>query len=274
MTDCSRRELLRRAALLAGVPVAGRLLAACAPFPKPTREVTLDYGATPGGTLSIDPTRYPDLTQPTGGAVIFNVPGAPEPILVVGTGRGDYFALGATCTHEGCLVAWEPERKTATCPCHLSMFASDGTVLNPPASAPLPKYVVSIDPVSGDLLLRLPCQGAFPEVQSGVVELSVAAFPQLDADGGSVCGHAPGLGVPLLLVRIDATTVHAFDATCPHQGCAVDHNRQGLRRIDCPCHGSTFDEDGKVLTAPAKSPLKRFDATLDVAAGKIKVRLE
>ena len=42
---------------------------------------------------------------------------------------------------------------------------------------------------------------------------------------------------------------------CPHLGCALKWNPQE-RSWDCPCHGSRFSEDGKVLDNPAKHDMK------------------
>lgn len=43
---------------------------------------------------------------------------------------------------------------------------------------------------------------------------------------------------------------------CPHLGCALRWNRQE-RSWDCPCHGSRFSEDGKVLNEPAAKGLRK-----------------
>lgn len=40
------------------------------------------------------------------------------------------------------------------------------------------------------------------------------------------------------------------DRRCPHMGCALKWNPQE-RTWDCPCHGSRFDETGKLLDNPA-----------------------
>ena len=43
---------------------------------------------------------------------------------------------------------------------------------------------------------------------------------------------------------------------CPHLGCTLQWNPQE-RSWDCPCHGSRFDEKGKVLDNPATADLNR-----------------
>ena len=54
----------------------------------------------------------------------------------------------------------------------------------------------------------------------------------------------------------------AFDATCPHQGCATSDVDDGV--LVCPCHGSRFDPStGEVVQGPAETGLAARSVTLD-----------
>ncbi|GJL55609.1 MAG: menaquinol-cytochrome C reductase iron-sulfur subunit [Nitrospirales bacterium] len=49
-------------------------------------------------------------------------------------------------------------------------------------------------------------------------------------------------------------TVTVFSPICPHLGCGYHWDSQD-RRFKCPCHGSVYDMNGKVLGGPAPRPL-------------------
>ena len=53
---------------------------------------------------------------------------------------------------------------------------------------------------------------------------------------------------------------YAVSAVCTHLGCNVNHEPD--KGFACPCHGSTFEEDGRVRTGPAAWPLPRFAMSL------------
>ena len=54
-------------------------------------------------------------------------------------------ALSTTCTHLGCGVSWDAEKKVFICPCHGGSYAPDGSVLSGPPPRPLERLEVSLD---------------------------------------------------------------------------------------------------------------------------------
>ena len=57
--------------------------------------------------------------------------------------------------------------------------------------------------------------------------------------------------------RDDQGILHAVSAVCPHLGCIVNWN-DGEKSWDCPCHGSRFSCDGKILDSPAVKELEAY----------------
>jgi len=77
----------------------------------------------------------PEQEVPAGGARFFEYAGSPA-VLVRREG-GDLVALSAVCTHLGCIVQWEKEKKGFLCPCHAGRFSPEGTVISGPPPKPL-----------------------------------------------------------------------------------------------------------------------------------------
>lgn len=63
----------------------------------------------------------------------------------------------------------------------------------------------------------------------------------------------------------DARGLYAFSAVCPHRGCVVRIQR-GASSI-CPCHDSTFNDDGEVTNGPAARPL--LNHPVEVCQGRV-----
>lgn len=49
---------------------------------------------------------------------------------------------------------------------------------------------------------------------------------------------------------------HVIDPRCPHLGCQLEWNPDELS-WDCPCHGSRFDCDGRLIDNPAQTDLRK-----------------
>lgn len=57
--------------------------------------------------------------------------------------------------------------------------------------------------------------------------------------------------------RDQEDSLHILDITCPHMGAELNWN-QADRTWDCPCHGSRFDIEGKIVEGPATYRLSRY----------------
>lgn len=63
-----------------------------------------------------------------------------------------------------------------------------------------------------------------------------------------------------VFVRRDEQGIRAVSAVCTHLGCTV--RREGTGFV-CPCHGSRYDENGRVTGGPAPRGLAHLAVTRD-----------
>jgi cytochrome b6-f complex iron-sulfur subunit len=90
--------------------------------------------------------------------------------------------------------------------------------------------------------------------------------PKTEFDLGLATNYPPGSRT--LLADVPAVLIHnesgfsALSLTCTHLGCTVEQKKD---EFICPCHGSHFDLDGKLLHGPAAQPLVslRIETTED-----------
>jgi len=80
-----------------------------------------------------------------------------------------------------------------------------------------------------------------------------------------LAGIAPGEaklvkyeGSRLAVYKDENGSIHAVNPACTHIKCEVAWN-DTEKSWDCPCHGSRFDIDGNVLTAPARKNLEQVN---------------
>ena len=64
------------------------------------------------------------------------------------------------------------------------------------------------------------------------------------------------------VIKHSPTEVTVFSPICPHLGCHYDWNA-GRGEFMCPCHGSVFSPDGKVLAGPAPRPLDTLPSKIE-----------
>ena len=64
-------------------------------------------------------------------------------------------ALSATCTHLGCQVRWDVERKRFLCPCHGGAYDAQGRVIEGPPPRPLDTVDVRVEASSDSVLVRV-----------------------------------------------------------------------------------------------------------------------
>jgi Rieske Fe-S protein len=114
-------------------------------------------------------------------------------------------------------------------------------------------------------------------VTAGRVRVSLADYPELSREDGAVKLLPAGREDPVYVLRARTGSGDdgaglgyvALSPICTHRGCTVDV--QGARLV-CPCHGSTYDREGRVLRGPAQRALTRFPVTREGGALSIELR--
>jgi Rieske Fe-S protein len=112
------------------------------------------------------------------------------------------------------------------------------------------------DPVPRSALVLLPV------AREGRIVIPVSDFPQLLEVGGCVVGESAGITDPLAIARDGEDRFLAVRAMCTHMACILRFNSLN-QTLDCPCHGSTFETDGRVINGPATVPLRTLPTNFD-----------
>jgi nitrite reductase/ring-hydroxylating ferredoxin subunit/uncharacterized membrane protein len=107
-------------------------------------------------------------------------------------------------------------------------------------------------------------QAAF---EDGAVEWTPVLDETALEEGTLTAAHADGVG--LVLVR-KGERVFALADRCSHRGCSLHEGELRDDAVICPCHGSTFRLDGRILKGPATAPQRSF--AVRTREGKVEVR--
>lgn len=73
-----------------------------------------------------------------------------------------------------------------------------------------------------------------------------------------------------LFVFNSADGFYCISSVCTHLGCNVKHAGSGF---ECPCHGSRYDQNGRVISGPAPRPLAWYPIILS-PRGELAVDLD
>lgn len=98
---------------------------------------------------------------------------------------------------------------------------------------------------------RMPMPGVLPG-QSSQLKIGLPGEFPVSSEPTRVPGQN-------LFVLHDADGYAVIGAICTHLGCVVAQTGEGF---DCPCHGSRFTHDGKVVRGPAPSPLPWYEVAI------------
>jgi Rieske Fe-S protein len=114
-----------------------------------TNTVAIDLNPTAGlpPKLALPLAEYPALAT-VGGSAIIHV--GCTPVVVVRTGAATVAATSAVCTHQGCTVGYDAASGDLECPCHGSIYRTDGTLIqkasgNTAPQANLASYPATLD---------------------------------------------------------------------------------------------------------------------------------
>jgi Rieske Fe-S protein len=93
----------------------------------------------------------------------------------------------------------------------------------------------------------------------GALRLALVHYPELAAEGGSLKVIPKGAPDPIYVLALGNRRFAAVSPICTQLGCTVEIEQS---RLVCPCHGSNYDREGRVLRGPAEQPLTRYPVEL------------
>jgi Rieske Fe-S protein len=95
-----------------------------------------------------------------------------------------------------------------------------------------------------------------------VLDLTKAAYSALNTVGGYIKIPDPNNSTrPMIVGRTSATVALANSSQCTFDGCELPFPVNGI--YTCPCCGSQYDVNGKVIKGPASTDLTKYRAQID-----------
>lgn len=128
---------------------------------------------------------------------------------------------------------------------------------------------LSAGAMCGALLPGMAGCARFQFVNSGVEAGRLVVSSEEFGSGPFALVEAPNLPMPIYLYRHEDGEFTAVLTRCMHRGCQVE---AADGHLVCPCHGSEYDNAGRVLKGPTQLPLIRFP--VEVSDGNIYISLQ
>ena len=134
LTGCTTYDA--NGGFVGSTPSAGGSSASSGSASSPASGGGTGSGAAPAANVLASTSQVPE----GGGKII-----AGKNIVITQPQSGTFKAFSAVCTHQGCIVD-SIGNGTIDCPCHGSKFSvKDGSVVNGPASSPLPSVAIKVE---------------------------------------------------------------------------------------------------------------------------------
>src|SRR5438876_5771651 len=150
------------------------------------------------------------------------------------------------------------------------MASPDGTGddRDPDVTPSRREFLAKVIGVTGAVPLLASCMGKSrvpPLTWSADIDVS-----GLKREGDSLVTDEPGVDrARVLVVRDPGDHYHALSLHCTHQGCPVAPPVDGI--LICPCHGSRYNLDGKVIHGPAIYGLGKYLTSYDAQTRRLTV---
>jgi cytochrome b6-f complex iron-sulfur subunit len=84
------------------------------------------------------------------------------------------------------------------------------------------------------------------------IDLSNEKYSKLNTEGESINEG------DIIIANIGGGSYVALSRTCTHQGCYIKYIKDN-GNFQCPCHGSTYSNDGSVVTGPATIAVQSYE---------------
>ncbi|MBL7994432.1 Rieske 2Fe-2S domain-containing protein [bacterium] len=102
-----------------------------------------------------------------------------------------------------------------------------------------------------------------PERENSLI-IDLEDYPELKEAGGFKILKEVAIGEitdSIIIVRKSDTDFLVYSSVCRHKKCNVKYKKERDLFV-CPCHGSTYDINGKVIKGPSQGDIPKYKTKL------------